>query len=89
MSTVTWMLPGKGNYVLDQVKTTTCSRNQHAVGGRRGVLIYVRTNISYDQTVSKGGLWEATSPFWAGSSLWVRQRSHLRTVLHNSHTKIN
>ena len=44
-------------YMLDQVRTTTCSRNQHIAGSHE----YVRTNINYDQTVSKGELWKVTS----------------------------
>lgn len=47
--------------MLDQVRTTTCSRNQHIEGGKGGELIYVRMNVNYDRTVSKGGLPKATS----------------------------
>lgn len=38
--------------MLYEVRMTTCSRNQHIVGGRVGLLIYVRMNIDYSQTVS-------------------------------------
>lgn len=54
-----------GNYMLDQVRTTTCSRHQHIARGKGGVLIYVRMNISYDQTVSKWGF--AKNNFCSGS----------------------
>lgn len=47
--------------MLDQVKTAACSRNWHIAGGKGGVLTYVRMNLNYDQTVSMGGLWKATS----------------------------
>lgn len=50
--------------MLDQVKTTAYSRTQHVVGSRRGVLVYVRMNTHYDQSVS--GLQEAVSLFWPG-----------------------
>lgn len=43
------------NYMLDQVLTTACARNQHIAGGRGGVLIFVRKNMDYDQTDSGGG----------------------------------
>lgn len=41
--------------MLDQVRSLACSRNQHIVGGRGRVLVYVGMNIDYNQTVSKGG----------------------------------
>lgn len=53
--------------MLDQVRTTTCPRNQHVAGGRAAVLIYVRMNINYDQTVSKG-LGVAESKLYSGPS---------------------
>lgn len=37
------MFPGTENYMLDQGRTVSCSRNQHIAGGKGGVLIYVRT----------------------------------------------
>lgn len=49
------MLADMGNYLLDQVRKTAYSENQHIAGGREGVLIYVRMNFYYDPTVSKGG----------------------------------
>lgn len=56
-----------GNYMLDRVRTTTCSRHQHIAGGKGEVLIYMRMNISYDQTVSK---WRfAKSNLCSGSGL--------------------
>lgn len=48
-----------GHCMLDQVRTMSCSRTQHVVGGKGGALVYVRTNIDYEQTVSIGGLREA------------------------------
>lgn len=48
------MPPGTGNYILDQVGTTACSRNQRVVGGREGLLAYIRMTMEYDQTISKG-----------------------------------
>lgn len=46
------MLPGTGSdYMLDQVRKTTCSRKQYTAGGRGGVRLYVRMNISYDQSL--------------------------------------
>lgn len=46
--TVMWLLLGTGDYMLDQVRTRSCSRNQHVMGGRRGVgiLVHVRRNIN-------------------------------------------
>ena len=46
-------------YMLDQVRTTAGSRNQHIARGKGGVLIYIRTSTDYDQTVSKEVLQEA------------------------------
>lgn len=46
--------PGTGNHMLEQVGTTTYSGNQHVVGGREGVLAYIRMTMDYDQTISKG-----------------------------------
>ena len=43
-------------YVLDQVRATTCSRGQHFIGGKGGVLICIRMNVDYGQTASKEGL---------------------------------
>ena len=64
--------------MLGQARTTArCYRNLHTVGGRGGLLVYVRMNIGYDQSVSKWGLEEAVSPFWPRSSSWVRQKSPL------------
>lgn len=31
------------------------------MGGREGMMVYVRTNNNYNQTVLKGGLWETVS----------------------------
>lgn len=45
-------------YILDQIRSTACSRNQHVMGSRGGVLIYVRIN---DQSLS--GIWSKQSPF--------------------------
>lgn len=33
----------------DQVGTMACSRNQHIVGGRQGVMVYVKMNTDYGQ----------------------------------------
>lgn len=71
---------GKSLYMLDQVRTTTCSRKQRVVGNRGRVLIYVRMNVNYDETVSKGSLWEAILPFWPRSSSQVSQQSQHGTV---------
>lgn len=68
------LLPASSNHMLDQVKTTTCSRNQHIAGRGGGVWIRIRMNINDDQIVSKAGLWTTTS-LWPGSSLQDRQRS--------------
>lgn len=44
--------------MLDQVKRTTCFRNQHIAGGKGRVQMYVKMNINYDQMVSNsGGEW--------------------------------
>ena len=40
-------------YMLDQVRTTACSKNGHITGGKGEVRICVRMNISYYQAVSK------------------------------------
>ena len=39
-------------YILGQVRTMACFRNQQAVAGRGGKLVYVRTNIDHNQTDS-------------------------------------
>lgn len=69
-------------YVLDQVRTTTCSRNQHIVGGRVGLLIYVRRNSDYNQTVFKAGFAVSSVPpsgsgpaCGSGSSLSMEESS--------------
>lgn len=49
--------------VIDQVRTTTCPRNQHTAGGRTGLLVYVRMNIGYEWTISMG-VRGKQSPFW-------------------------
>lgn len=41
-------------YMLDQVGTITCPRTQRRAGGRGRMLIYVRRNTNYNQTISKG-----------------------------------
>ena len=55
--TSTWMLPGTEICIFDQVRPTLF----HTAGGRRGVLIYVKMNVSYDQRVSEGHLQKAPS----------------------------
>lgn len=52
---------GKLLHLLDQVRTTACPRNLHIAGGKGGVLIYVRMNTSYNQTISRGSLQKATA----------------------------
>lgn len=61
-------------YMIDQVGTTTCSRNQQIAEGRGRTLTYVKMNISYHQTVSNWGLQKAP-PLWPRSNLWDRQWS--------------
>lgn len=46
------MLPGMGDYMLDQVGTRACSRNEYLPGDRGRVLIHVRMDIDCNQTVS-------------------------------------
>lgn len=67
-------------YMLDLVRSVASSRNQHVVGSRGGVLAYVRVNIDYDQTVSKGGFQEAVSPLWPWSLFQLRQQPYLGIV---------
>lgn len=74
-----------GNYMLDQVRTATCSRHQHIAGSKGEVLIYMRMNISYDQTVSKWGfatssLCSESGPDCGTDSSHVMERS-----LHSIH----
>lgn len=52
-------------YVFHKAGTTARSSTKQEAG--RGVPIYVRMNVSYDQTVAKGSLQKATS-IWA----WVQ-----------------
>lgn len=59
------MPPDTGNVRVPQGRDN--SPLQHKAGGREGVPIYVRMNVSYDQTVAKGSLQKATS-IWA----WVQ-----------------
>lgn len=42
--------------MLDQVWTTAGSRNQHLVGSKGRVFVYVTTVIDYDQTVGEKGV---------------------------------
>lgn len=57
-----WNLP----YMLDQVWTITCSRNQHLAGVMRGMLIYVRMNISYNYNYNCRGVAESNLPSGLG-----------------------
>lgn len=63
MGTSAWILPGTGNFMLDQVRTRAFFRNQHITGGS---WFFVRMNLDDDLTVSNGGCGKQPS-FWRGS----------------------
>lgn len=77
------MLSAIGNYMLDQVRTLACSTDQQAVGGREGVLIYVKMNINYDQTVFKRRGGEGSNLL--GPSSQVRQQSFMNSLSSQVH----
>lgn len=60
----------------DQPETTACSRNQHIVGVKRGVLTSVSMDINYEQTAAKGGF--AESNFFSGLRPVCRTRQWSR-----------
>lgn len=63
---------------IEQVRTVACPGNQQEAGR---VLVCVRLNISYDQTVSKAGRGVGKKPsLQPGSGLQARQGSHQGTV---------